>query len=757
MRKGERHIAANLPTYPVRQTYPRRRDLPMKTRTDATPPCHDRSACARIPWRIGLLPVLSIWAAATTLAGQPVSTSERMMTSIPHARSAQLPAYRLPMASSVKVGSPAIRKGGVPTSAQSGGHLVGHCLDDGSSDSLRAVVAQAASGDTVDLRQLQCSQITLVQGQIEIHVDDLNISGPGEDHLILDGDNADRIFRHTGSGALAISGLTLKRGRVVDQQGGCISSDDGSVSLSHTTVTECSVHRSDNPDAFMPWGGGVFAAANITAIDSTVSDNTVSSDIASVDIFGGGLASWITKDGHAGNITLIRSRIRNNQIQTGAEGFGHAAGGGVHSVSTVEIMHSEVSGNEIVSTFSDPGEQSSTEGGGIAAPHVRIADSVIRGNSITNTQHMSNTGGGGIAATGVVNISRSSIIENRSNMFAAGLMHNGIVAGVSELHIGNSTFSGNHADLAAGAIMSYPATIILNSTVAYNIVDDESPMGVGGVLFAPLQIEHALTLNSSIIHRNLATNASGFAEDLAVLDEMVATAGSSNLIGESSGTELPSDTLNEGPLLLPLVNNGGSGFTHALSDGSPAIDAGHNDAGFDFDQRGAPYVRMHGAETDIGALESQPLPTADLSLDLTGGPGQVQPGDTFDYVLTVTNDGPSQAAATTLDIDLADALTLEASNGCNEDPDGVPVCSLGVLPAGESREVVLSVVVTGGAGGQTMVSVGSGAEDPDGANNEQVSGLNVVFNIPVMGPAGLVLLIMLVAGLAGWRLRRLYA
>lgn len=44
--------------------------------------------------------------------------------------------------------------------------------------------------------------------------------------------------------------------------------------------------------------------------------------------------------------------------------------------------------------------------------------------------------------------------------------------------------------------------------------------------------------------------------------------------------------------------------THALGAGSPAIDAGNNAAGLDYDQRGPGYQRVVGAQADIGAFES---------------------------------------------------------------------------------------------------------------------------------------------------------
>jgi hypothetical protein len=53
--------------------------------------------------------------------------------------------------------------------------------------------------------------------------------------------------------------------------------------------------------------------------------------------------------------------------------------------------------------------------------------------------------------------------------------------------------------------------------------------------------------------------------------------------------------------------------------GSPAIDKGSNPNALPFDQRGSPFVRTAGAQTDIGAFEVQgglPPPPPQPALDI---------------------------------------------------------------------------------------------------------------------------------------------
>jgi hypothetical protein len=56
-------------------------------------------------------------------------------------------------------------------------------------------------------------------------------------------------------------------------------------------------------------------------------------------------------------------------------------------------------------------------------------------------------------------------------------------------------------------------------------------------------------------------------------------------------------------VLLALADNGGPTKTHALGPGSPAVDAGNNNASLTSDQRGTGFPRVIGVAPDIGASE----------------------------------------------------------------------------------------------------------------------------------------------------------
>lgn len=152
----------------------------------------------------------------------------------------------------------------------------------------------------------------------------------------------------------------------------------------------------------------------------------------------------------------------------------------------------------------------------------------------------------------------------------------------------NSTVSGNVASTegaeGAGVGIISGDLIVRSST----ITDNHNPDGVGG----GIHLEGDFRLESSIVHGNTAR---GLAADCHGPFAGGSTDGGS-LVGDPTDCDVawqPSDQLGVDPLLGPLQDNGGPTPTHALLDGSPAIDAGAADCldadgeSLLIDQRGA--------------------------------------------------------------------------------------------------------------------------------------------------------------------------
>ena len=231
------------------------------------------------------------------------------------------------------------------------------------------------------------------------------------------------------------------------------------------------------------------------------------------------------------------------------------------------------------------------EGGGVysAGYQTTINFSLIEGNSADT--------GAGIANAGNMLIRQSVVSNNMAATFgqAAGIYNSG------SLGVVNSTVSGN-TQFAEGAVFNDSGgTLSLRySTIAAN----ETAVNSGGLVN-----DGALSLNGTLIADNtmLLTPAANVDCDNragSVTDEGY------NLV-ETATTCVTDGTNNNqvgvDPLLEALADNGGSTLTHALQDGSAAIDAGNSVCTANFvdglDQRGV--ARPQGSTCDIGAYEAE--------------------------------------------------------------------------------------------------------------------------------------------------------
>ena len=160
--------------------------------------------------------------------------------------------------------------------------------------------------------------------------------------------------------------------------------------------------------------------------------------------------------------------------------------------------------------------------------------------------------GGGIGSFGTTTITNSTLSSNSGAV--GGAIHN---AG-GELVINNCTVSGNSASITGGidSVFASAKTTISNSS----LVNNSSTIGAGGIRYRMLTIK-----NSIIANNTLGTNCS--ADSGATL-----TVAGINFSTDSSCTgftQVSPAQLNLGP----LANNGGPTQTHALLEGSIAIDS----------------------------------------------------------------------------------------------------------------------------------------------------------------------------------------
>lgn len=444
--------------------------------------------------------------------------------------------------------------------------------------SLRFTIANAASGDTIDISQISCpqSKISLTTGEITINQAALTIKGPGVSGLTIDGTGLpggatgpynSRPFTHVGTGTLSINSLRVSGGHVYHtgsgypSLGGCIYSN-GSVTLIDAAVSNCSASSfSDNGR-----GGGIYAKGNVGIKYSSISGNTT---------------------------------------------FGVPAsqGGGVYAKVGVGLKYSSVDGNRVYGS---------------------------NGNSGSSLDYKYAIGGG-IFTQGNVYLKRSTIANNYAYGSFGGIASRGTISSAPNnyLKMYSSTVSGNRAKTGfTGGVYSNAATVKLyNSTIAFNTAGighaGSSPVYflAPGLTLSGALTDMAVTLQSSLLSNNTygsslefdlgttnSTNADTFYNSIIFNGDAATPANNfirTRNIQDFSNHTVPPDTLSIScPLLGPLRDNGGLTLTHALNSGSPAIDAGNNVKAYNEDQRGMaadmvpyPYPRVSNGQADIGAFE----------------------------------------------------------------------------------------------------------------------------------------------------------
>lgn len=320
--------------------------------------------------------------------------------------------------------------------------IVVHNCNDSGSGSLRDALANANTGDTIDLTQLSCSTITLTTGSILFNQTTITLQGPGSKYLSIDGNSAYAPLLHAGAGTLYVNDLTVEHGRkyftnaeVDSARGGCIFSS-GSVFLTGSRVEDCIV--SDTNDAYLAIGGGIYAYAGVSVSNSAVMNNS-------------SLTGW---------------------------------GGGIYSKSYVDVSDSLITGNSAYE-----------KGGGIYANNgLNIKYSTIESN------HAGYNGGGAFGYGNVI-ITNSTISNNDANVRGGGVFVSDGPNTTLAPTILSSTVSGNTAywggGVASVTVYGSYAARILNSTIAFNQEYNFTKYGGGLYADGPVDLESTIISNNT--------------------------------------------------------------------------------------------------------------------------------------------------------------------------------------------------------------------------------------------------------------------
>jgi hypothetical protein len=256
---------------------------------------------------------------------------------------------------------------------------VSNCNDSGSG-SLRDVVGNAASGDTIDMSSLPCRLINLTSGAITIPQRHLSLIGGPPGLMKIDAGRRSQVFVHSGAGWLRIKRMNIADGFYSAQSptGGCLYSA-GNIELLNSSVHGC---RAVVSAPGYGRGGGIFAWGTVRLVYTSVTGNTV----VGLGLGGGVVAS----DG----LRVNHSSISNNRSQSRSavyapQGFSaqYSTFSNNHGATTIGadgamlIANSTVSGN--VNTAKEAGWATVGLGGLHNGGSVSIIDSTISGNTQT--------------------------------------------------------------------------------------------------------------------------------------------------------------------------------------------------------------------------------------------------------------------------------------------------------------------------------------------------------------------------------------
>lgn len=252
-------------------------------------------------------------------------------------------------------------------------------------------------------------------------------------------------------------------------------------------------------------------------------------------------------------------------------------GGGVYNQGDLTISNCVISNNQ---DSGGSGGGIFNDGGGV----LTIGDSLISGNSSTY--------GGGIYNIGTVIIERSTMSGNTATDWGGAFFNN------SSASFTNVTISGNQASWAA--VLTQPGTT--NSFTNCTIADNQSTGSTAGIAGNGFSNHN---IRNTILSNNINTNYGS--------DNCYQVQNSLGYNISSDGTcysfNQTGDMQNTDPLLGPLQDNGGPTFTHALLEGSPAVDAGDPANCPATDQRGiarpADGDKNGDAVCDIGSFEME--------------------------------------------------------------------------------------------------------------------------------------------------------
>jgi hypothetical protein len=256
-------------------------------------------------------------------------------------------------------------------------------------------------------------------------------------------------------------------------------------------------------------------------------------------------------------------------------------------------------------------------GGGILndGGNVTLIDVMIRSGRADRS------GGAIYNRGGSLNLVRTTISDNTVNDNGSGLLNE-----KGQVLIANSTFSGNFAGKNGGGLFNFEGAVTIINSTFYNNIAGFNGAGILNNAEGTVALKNSIIANAPSGTNPITGNCGGTITD-----------GNRNL-------QFPDDSCGKtiqvaDPQLGTLADNGGFVLTHAIKEGSPAINKADNavcltDPISKVDERN--IARPFGTACDIGAFEFDPKQPANGFGEITTAGGgdcqcsnQIRPTPTF--------------------------------------------------------------------------------------------------------------------------------
>jgi uncharacterized repeat protein (TIGR01451 family) len=598
--------------------------------------------------------------------------------------------------------------------------------------SLRAALAAAADGDTIDATGVT-GTITLVGGQTlsaELVVDkSVTILGPGPTILTVDANHLSRIFHITPGQTVTIDGLRIVNGHIGDTStvghGGGIYNDHASLTVNNCVLAQNFARDlggaifNDGAGPYPAGSGGALGTAELVVLGSTLWANS--------SWYGSALYNSAVSDGTA-TATLLATTLLDNATYANSTAQGV---GGIYNDAflngnaTLSLIRSTLSGNRPIGIVNDQGRAD-------------ITTSTLDGNN-----GVVDVGGGQTVQVGVDNWSGLLRVANST------LVNTSIrTLNSAATEVGNTILQSD--SLLDPAIFSF-GTVISHG---FNLCNDNgsgllTAMGdqiLKDPLLGPLLDNGGPTLTHAPLAGSPAIDR-GRADTIGDLVSGTDQRGLPRTVDDPSIPNAPSsDATDIGAVEVAVPNHppvAKCKDVTALADASGTASASINDGSFDPDAGDAitvvqtppgPYpigstavtltvTDTHGASSSCTATVTVQA-VSDLAISVSAVSGQDKPGQVIVYTIMVSNQGPNPASSVVVNDAVPQGTTFTSASPAPASAPpvgaaGTVTWNLGNLASGARATLTLKVSV--GLKGNNLIvdtaTVGCVSFDPNSANN----------------------------------------